>query len=236
MSLFFSPSLAFTPRQKSIIEHEAATMTNYIEDIDRFFHHHRFMHCFSPRFDLEDHSHFFLLTGDIPGAKAQDIIIEPRDERTLVVSRNVHTSTSDTEEPEKSDAKPTQAAPNTENKESSTSPEETFKTPNIPSSPPSRARFPLHLSSFAHIRGGKSSGTQSESNIEKDGHAPEFTLLLNERLGTAVTRFSRTFTFPMPIEEDAIQASLEDGILRILIPKKEHHLSKPKKIIQVVQF
>jgi hypothetical protein len=37
------------------------------------------MNCFIPRFDLEEDAHFYYLRGEIRGAKAEDITIEPRD-------------------------------------------------------------------------------------------------------------------------------------------------------------
>ena len=237
MSIFFSPSLAFTPGQNSIIDHKPGIMTNYIDDVDRFFHHHRFIHCFSPRFDLEEHTRFYLLTGDVPGGKAEDITIEPRDERTLVISGNINRSTRDSEERAKFDAKSEKAEPIQETPEVDTQqPDDTSKAPNQPTSPTSRARFQLHISSLTHLHGGKSVGSQAETSVRNGGHGSEYTMLLNERMGTGGTRFSRTFTLPMPIDEDAIQASVEDGILRVLVPKKEEHLRKPKKNVQVVQL
>jgi len=43
-------------------------------------------------------------------------------------------------------------------------------------------------------------------------------VLLSERI---VGDFHRTFTFPAPVEVDLVQARLENGVLRLLVPKKE---------------
>ena len=40
--------------------------------------------------------------------------------------------------------------------------------------------------------------------------------------------FSRSFSLPMPVKEDKITAEYKDGILRIVLPKKEE--VKPKSI------
>jgi HSP20 family protein len=40
--------------------------------------------------------------------------------------------------------------------------------------------------------------------------------------------FSRSFALPMPVKEDKINAEYKDGILRIVLPKKEE--VKPKAI------
>lgn len=45
--------------------------------------------------------------------------------------------------------------------------------------------------------------------------------------------FSRSFTLPENVLADKIDAKYEDGILRLMIPKKEVTFSKPKKEIVV---
>src|SRR5207249_9202963 len=44
--------------------------------------------------------------------------------------------------------------------------------------------------------------------------------------------FDRTFTLPAIVEGDKIEASYQDGILAILIPKKEEARRKPAKAIE----
>ena len=45
--------------------------------------------------------------------------------------------------------------------------------------------------------------------------------------------FSRSFTLPEVVEEDKISAKYEDGILRVVIPKKEEAKPKPVQKIAV---
>jgi HSP20 family protein len=47
------------------------------------------------------------------------------------------------------------------------------------------------------------------------------------------TSFSRSFTMPENVSEDDIQASYEDGVLRLTIAKKQVQPSKPKKAIEI---
>jgi len=237
MSSLYNSYLAFTPQHSAITDHGLSIMTNYVDDIDRFFHHRRFMHCFSPRFDLEDHARFYLLIGDVPGAKAQDITIEPRGERTLVISGNIPHSTNNGEERENLDLQSNQGVHIPDNSNVSTRSEKTSKPLSQPispgSSPGPRAHFQFHLSSFRHRHDGKSAGVDTAA---KEPHGQEYTMLLNERLGVAGNKFNRTFTLPMPMEENAVQASVEDGILRVLITKKEDDANRPVRIVQVVQL
>jgi HSP20 family molecular chaperone IbpA len=64
---------------------------HYIDEIDpHFSNHHRLMNCFIPRFDLEEDDRCYYLRGETPGAKAEDITIEPQDSHTLEISGSVH--------------------------------------------------------------------------------------------------------------------------------------------------
>lgn len=45
--------------------------------------------------------------------------------------------------------------------------------------------------------------------------------------------FKRAFTLPESVKEDDINASYQDGILRIALPKKEEALPKPKRLIDI---
>lgn len=47
------------------------------------------------------------------------------------------------------------------------------------------------------------------------------------------TSFKRAFTLPETIDEDKINASYENGILKFLLPKKEEALPKPKRLIEL---
>jgi HSP20 family protein len=45
--------------------------------------------------------------------------------------------------------------------------------------------------------------------------------------------FSRSFTLPDNVDENNINAKYDNGMLKIIIPKKEETISKPKKQISV---
>lgn len=45
--------------------------------------------------------------------------------------------------------------------------------------------------------------------------------------------FRRSFTLPETIKEEDINASYQDGILKINLPKKEEALPKPKRLIEI---
>ncbi|MCM5663142.1 Hsp20/alpha crystallin family protein [Galbibacter mesophilus] len=45
--------------------------------------------------------------------------------------------------------------------------------------------------------------------------------------------FKRVFTLPETIDSDKINASYEDGVLLLTLPKKEEALPKPKRLIEI---
>jgi len=70
-----------------------------------------------------------------------------------------------------------------------------------------------------------SSETRSENNTPEEG---KFT-----RREFSYSSFRRTFTLPETVNADDINASYQDGILRITLPKKEEALPKPKRSIEI---
>jgi hypothetical protein len=71
-------------------------------------------------------------------------------------------------------------------------------------------RNPHSFSTQNHALQGKTGSTKSQQ--------PSTRILLSERL---VGSFHRTFTFPNDVKEEAIKATLKDGVLDLQIPKKE---------------
>ncbi len=42
----------------------------------------------------------------------------------------------------------------------------------------------------------------------------------------SVGEFSRSFSFPVRVDQDAVKASMKNGILSILVPKAKKHESR----------
>ena len=64
---------------------------------------------------------------------------------------------------------------------------------------------------------------ERKSEMKKQGNGGE--LLLNER---RYNRFLRSFTLPPTVNEQNVKASLQDGVLTIVLTKREE--TKPRKI------
>lgn len=69
-----------------------------------------------------------------------------------------------------------------------------------------------------------SSEVKSEDEMKGDNYTRrEFT----------VSSFKRAFTLPETVNEDAINAVYEGGILKLTLPKREEALPKPKRLIEI---
>lgn len=49
----------------------------------------------------------------------------------------------------------------------------------------------------------------------------------------AYSAFRRSFTLPETVNSDKIDASYVDGVLKLVVPKKEEALPKPKRLIDI---
>jgi HSP20 family protein len=69
-----------------------------------------------------------------------------------------------------------------------------------------------------------SSEVQTENEENKDNYT---------RKEFSVTSFKRAFTLPDTVDGAKIDAKYEDGILRLILPKKQEALPKPKRMIEI---
>lgn len=72
---------------------------------------------------------------------------------------------------------------------------------------------------------------QQENGKAKE--RPVYLILGERRIGS----FRRNFTFPVDVEQEQMSAKLEAGLLRIVLPKKQHHVPQGtgKVNIEVVE-
>lgn len=66
--------------------------------------------------------------------------------------------------------------------------------------------------------------TKKEDEISEDNYS---------RKEFSYESFKRAFTLPKSVDEDKIDASYKDGILKFTLPKKEESLPKPKRLIEI---
>ena len=179
----------------------------FLDDFDSYSqgsttnnHNHRrggnIMKSFTPKFDVKEIKDGYQLHGELPGVDQKDVEIEFTDSQTVVIrGRTERTFTSGT--PPAGFVEGTKTAGAISDKAQSdhhaTVEDEEDKT---------NTTTPAE-------------NTQVAKKEEKSAE-PQEKYWVSER---SVGEFSRSFTFPVRVDSDNVQASMKNGILSILVPK-----------------
>jgi len=196
--------MSFFPR--SFISEPATSFTplfRLLDDFDQYQnrdrHHHRggAMKTFSPKFDVTEKADSYELHGELPGIEQQNVEIEFTDLQTITVKgRTERTYTSGT--PPAIDA-PKMSGAITESAES-------------------------HKATVED-EGAEAKKAEGAEVVkaEEPAKSPEAKYWVSER---SVGEFSRSFTFPVRVDQDAVSANMKNGILSIVVPKTKKQESR----------
>lgn len=172
------------------------------------------MNCFIPRFDLEEDTENYYLFGELPGAKVEDIGVEvSQGNRLFVWGNTVREQVGSSKE----------LLVNVEgqgNGSGEVKEEEAgLDMRNTEGFLPDGGFIPLNSTRSQEHRfeDGKEAGQIPEENGVAATRGRN-RVLLSERL---VGEFNRTFAFPSPVVEEGVQASMESGILKLVVPKQK---------------
>ncbi|KAF2016019.1 HSP20-like chaperone [Aaosphaeria arxii CBS 175.79] len=160
---------------------------------------------FSPKFDVKELKDSYELHGEFPGIEQKDINIEWTDANTLTISGRHET------------VREEGTRPQTENLlEGSDKQTEHYHKPTVEEEGAETTK----TASDTETRVAK----KPEQEVAKtDANEPKY--WVSER---SVGEFHRSFNFPARIDQDAVKASLKNGILSIVVPKAQ--APKPRKI------
>ncbi|KAG9235374.1 HSP20-like chaperone [Amylocarpus encephaloides] len=153
---------------------------------------------FQPKFDVKEDASKYELHGELPGIAQKDVEIEFTDANTLTIrGRTVKTY--------EQGRRPVGAVEGAEMSGAITEGEK-------PASPKA------HQASVEDESAVGNSREVVHKGADRDQHEEENTekMWVSER---SVGEFSRSFSFPGKIDQDAVRASMKDGILSILVPK-----------------
>lgn len=156
---------------------------------------------FAPKFDLKETAEAYQLEGEVPGIEKEALQLEFLDENTLQIKgRTERSFSSGTPSSDAEDVTMTGAGAdkNTVDSASTQTPAETSATEG--------AETTKAVAQTAE--------TSSPATTENTGNGRYW---VTER---SVGEFSRTFSFPAPIDQEAVKASLKNGVLSITVPKK----------------
>ena len=182
-------------------------MFRLLDDFDTYSrggHHHRTrtLKTFQPKFDVKELPESYELHGELPGIEQKDVEIEFTDRQTLTIrGRTERTYTAGS--PPAGSIEAQKAAGAIEGSHKATVGDED-----------------------KNVESSESKNTEvSKETEEKADNAEESGVKywVSER---SVGEFARTFNFPEGVNQDAVRASMKNGILSIVVPKAKKHESR----------
>jgi len=153
---------------------------------------------FAPRFDIRETEDAYHLEGELPGLTQQDIEIEFSDPQTLLIKGH-------TERTYSSGTPPTEVQSAADSTTTSTS-----------SSAETSGEQPAVATENNNTTTDSSRTDVLEQAEQTAVDSPHGRYWVTER---SYGEFSRTFSFPSRIDQDAVKANLKNGLLSIVVPK-----------------
>jgi HSP20 family protein len=164
--------------------------------------HHR-PQTFTPKFDVTEVENAYELYGELPGIEQSDITIEFSDAQTLVIKGKTERQSDKVEAPQ-AEAQATAETDNTSEKSHNPTVEDEYDEADTP------------LATPATTATVAAETEKQEQPAESQTPKPKY-WVAERRVGS----FARSFSFSQRIEHEAVQASLKNGILRVVVPKSQ---------------
>jgi HSP20 family molecular chaperone IbpA len=160
---------------------------------------------FAPKFDIKETAEAYQLDGEVPGIEKEALQLEFLDENTLQIKgRTERNFSSGNPSSDAEDVTMTGAGsePDVANNDTvdSASTQTLGETSATEDAEPTKAV-------------AQTAETSSPAKTDNNGNGRYW---VTER---SVGEFSRTFSFPAPINQEAVKASLKNGVLSITVPK-----------------
>jgi HSP20 family protein len=163
---------------------------------------------FNPRFDITEQEGSYTLHGEFPGVEQRDVEIEFSDAQTLVIrGRSARAATEAPSAPAAAEEKP-----------AATVSDDDYETISNPSThQPTVEDEDAPVDTPTTATAAPSVAPETAAPAPK---APQDKIWLSER---SVGQFARSFTFPDRVDQDAVRASLKNGVLAVVVPKTKKH-------------
>lgn len=205
---FLFPRIAYAPVRCGPIRHEVAPLFSLFDEtfneLQKASRHARKQ--FNPRFDLKETKEAYSLEGELPGIDQKDLSIEFTDEYTLTIKGRT-----------KSVRHPAAA--------SAVEGEKQAAVEDSPASASESSSVKSHQASVEDEEPANSSAVAEETTAPTPAAEPvkaqepakeKDQYWISER---SVGEFTRSFSFPARVNQEAVKASLRNGILSIVVPK-----------------
>lgn len=202
MSLFprsyLSPEASFTPLFRLLDDFDS--YSREVAPTRQGNNARRQLPTFSPRFDVKETEAGYELHGEMPGVEKGNVSIEFTEPQTIVISGRT----------ERSYTSGTPPAGLVENGSATMSGAITDGSNNSNSH---KATVEDEAAEKA-----KEQGTEivKSDQQQQQQQKPKERFWVSER---SVGEFSRTFSFPTPVDQEGVSANLKDGVLSVLVPK-----------------
>jgi HSP20 family protein len=176
--------------------------------------------AFRPRFDVKESKDSYELHGELPGIAQKDINIEFTDATTLSIRGRTetvrqegrHLTASVEAQPEQqklADTTETESTSSSHNYHKASVEDEETATTTTDATP---VDTPAETPTASVAPSQSQEAAQSEQQADKPNY------WVSER---SVGSFARSFSFPQRVDQEAVKASLKDGILSIVVPKAQ---------------
>ena len=225
MSLLF-PRFAYAPVRCGPVRHEVAPLWSLFDDtVNELQRASRqaSRRQWNPRFDVKETKEAYSLEGELPGVDQKDINIEFVDEHTLRI-KGRHERTTQRGQPSTTEAvAEAQETPSAAVEDGAATPasEGSVKSSAHQATVEDDVEEPANSSAASSETPAQAETTSQQQQevappqAQKTEKAPE-QFWYRER---SVGEFTRSFSFPSRVDQEAVRASLKNGILNIVVPK-----------------
>jgi HSP20 family protein len=212
---YFMPRVAFTPARCGTVRRDItrdfaplfSLFDDTLNEVARASRQPR--RSFAPRFDVKEEKESYYLEGELPGIDQKDISIEFTDEHTLTIKGQSERHTESGTPPAaavKASKKPAiqdgTATPASDDA-SVRSHQPTVEDEGAPAN-----------SSAAAVSTEAAAPAPAQEPAKTEAPKPQY--WISER---STGQFERSFAFQARVDQDAVKASLKNGILSIVVPK-----------------
>jgi len=210
---FFLPRVAFSPARCGPARNELAPLFSLFDDtINEVARASRQQsrRSFAPRFDVKEAKESYSLEGELPGIDQKDIQIEFTDEHTLTIKGRSERHT-------ESGTPPSAPGETTEKhaiQEGTATP--ASEDGSVKSHQPTVEDEDAPANSSTTASESSQVATPAPAKEPVKFEAPNSQYWVSER---HVGSFERSFSFPSRVDQEAVKASLKNGILSIVVPK-----------------
>ncbi|RYP21851.1 hypothetical protein DL767_009170 [Monosporascus sp. MG133] len=204
-------SLFASPRYYSAAEPNFSGLFRLIDDWDRHVQQQtgssgargagRHLPLITPKFDLKETETTYELHGELPGIEKDRVSIEFSDDQTIVIRGSIersHTSSSGT------------TAEGNENG-------------NVNVGAGDNADKQAHAPEGDSGNKNKSVEKSGAGEVQQQQSAPKYKYWVSER---SFGEFQRSFSFPGRVDTEGVTASLNNGVLSVIVPKAKKHESR----------